>query len=257
MCSGQNQWEEATEWINTFRGREKGVIIIITPEKDRMSGGHGRPLFSLFCPPTVGVCRRNCVFLGEGWWRKRERCYPHFREPVVCKALSLDIASAEERLFPFFHSLRYTLINLLKAATPVSSSLTHLKRQTALNPTRIFSMDASKGKKNQPSPATDSSLSPGLKVKLKGRQAHTLSSLLMAVGQIGSYWWLWNPCNHHFVCPLPIRQQPLPFPRKWSSLWHVWSCKPSRGLSPPSGLHCELGDICFLSSPLSIWALIQ
>lgn len=46
----------------------------------------------------------------------------------------------------FFPSLRYTLINLLKAATPVSSSLTHLKKQTALNPTRIFSMDASEKK---------------------------------------------------------------------------------------------------------------
>lgn len=62
--------------------------------------------------------------------------------------VSLDIASVEERFF--FHSLRYTLINLLKAATPVSSSLTHLKRQTALNPTRIFSMDAGRKKKISP-----------------------------------------------------------------------------------------------------------
>lgn len=161
------------------------------------------------------------------------------------------------KTFSFFHSLRYTLINLLKAATPVSSSLTHLKRQTALNPTRIFSMDASKEKKNQSSPATDSSLSLGLKVKLKGKQAHTSSSLLMAVGQRGSYWRLWNPCNHHFVSPLPTRQQPLPFPHKWSSLWHVCSFKPLLGLSPPSGLHWEPGDICSLSSPLSISALIQ
>lgn len=129
-------------------------------------------VFSFLRPPTVGVRRCNCVFPREGWRRKRERCYPHSREPAVCKAVSLDIASAEERVFPFFHSLRYTLINLLKAATPVSSSLTHLKRQTALKPTRIFSMDASKGgKKKQSSPATDSSLSPGLKMKLKGRQA--------------------------------------------------------------------------------------
>lgn len=74
-------------------------------------------------------------------------CCSHFRELVVCKAVSLDIASMEERFF--FHSLRYTLINLLKAATPVSSSLTHLKRQTALNPTRIFSMDASARKKKE------------------------------------------------------------------------------------------------------------
>lgn len=71
---------------------------------------------------------------------------------MVCKAVSLDIASMEERFFFFLHSLRYTLINLLKAAMPVSSSLTHLKRQTALNPTRIFSMDASRKKKKSVQP---------------------------------------------------------------------------------------------------------
>lgn len=70
----------------------------------------------------------------------------HFRDLVVCKAVSVDIASMEER---FLHSLRYTLINLLKPARPVSSGLTHPKRQAALNPTRIFSMDAS-GKPFQP-----------------------------------------------------------------------------------------------------------
>lgn len=58
----------------------------------------------------------------------------------------MDIASMEER---FLHSLRYTLINLLKPARPVSSSLTHQKSQAALNPTGIFSMDAS-GKSFQP-----------------------------------------------------------------------------------------------------------
>lgn len=133
--------------------------------------------FFFFCPPTVGVRRCNCVFLGEGWWRKRERCYPHFREPVVCKAVSLDIASAEERLFPFFHSLRYTLINLLKAATPVSSSLTHLKRQTALNPTRIFSMDASKGKKKSVQPSNWQLSVTGFKSEGKGKaSAHLVIS---------------------------------------------------------------------------------
>lgn len=64
----------------------------------------------------------------------------------VCKAVLVDIASMEER---FLHSLRYTLINLLKPARPVSSTLTHQKRQAALNPTRIFSMDAG-GKSLQP-----------------------------------------------------------------------------------------------------------
>lgn len=147
-------------------------------------------------------------------------CCSHFRELVVCKAVSLDIASMEERFF--FHSLRYTLINLLKAATPVSSSLTHLKRQTALNPTRIFSMDASarkkkKKEKNRSSPATDSFLSQGLKMKRKERQAHSSSFLLMAVGQRGSCRGVMKPrliglllsiaCMH----PLPTRQQPRPF----------------------------------------------
>lgn len=106
--------------------------------------------FFLFFALQQWVCAAVIVcFCERAGEEKRERCYPHSREPVVCKAVSLDIASAEERIFPFFHSLRYTLINLLKAATPVSSSLTHLKRQTALNPTRIFSVDASKGKKKK------------------------------------------------------------------------------------------------------------
>lgn len=52
----------------------------------------------------------------------------------------------EER---FLHRLRYTLINLLKPARPVSSTLTHQKSQAFLNPTGIFSMDAS-GKSLQP-----------------------------------------------------------------------------------------------------------
>lgn len=64
----------------------------------------------------------------------------------ICKAVSVDIASMEER---FLHTLCYTLINLLKPAMPVSSTLTHQKSQAALNPTRIFSMDAS-GKSLQP-----------------------------------------------------------------------------------------------------------
>lgn len=79
----------------------------------------------------------------------------HFRGlQQLCKAVSVDIASMEER---FLHSLRYTLINLLKPARPVSSTLTHQekkrKSQAAQNPTRIFSMDAS-GKSLQPTQLT-------------------------------------------------------------------------------------------------------
>lgn len=66
--------------------------------------------------------------------------FAHLRDLPLCKAVSMDITSMEER---FLHSLRYTLINLLKPARPVSSTLTHQKSQAALNPTRIFSMDAS------------------------------------------------------------------------------------------------------------------
>lgn len=149
-----------------------------------MSGGHGR---HFFCPPTVGVCL-YCSIIVCFWHRveeENELCCLHFRELVVCKAVSLDIASIEER-FSFFHSLGYTLINLLKAATPVSSSLTHLKRQTALNPTRIFSMDASEKNKNWSRPPNDSFLSQGLKMKRKGRQAHSSSFLLIVVGQRGT-----------------------------------------------------------------------
>lgn len=68
------------------------------------------------------------------------------RDLLVFKAVSVGIASMQER---FLHSLCYTLINLLKPARPVSSTLTHQKSQAALNPTRIFFMDAS-GKSLQP-----------------------------------------------------------------------------------------------------------
>lgn len=138
MYSGQNQWEEATEWINTFRGREKGVIIIITPERDRMSGGHGR----LFFLPSNSGCL-HCSIIVCFWERAGEENAMLFAFQGAGGMQSCVTGySMYGRFFFFFHSLRYTLINLLKAATPVSSSLTHLKRQTALNPTRIFSMDA-------------------------------------------------------------------------------------------------------------------
>lgn len=80
--------------------------------------------------------QHNCVFLGAGGMQSCVTGYSIYGRKIFF-------------LLFFFCSLRYTLINLLKAATPVSSSLTHLKRQTALNPSRIFSMDASE-KKNGP-----------------------------------------------------------------------------------------------------------
>ena len=68
-----------------------------------------------------------------------------FRHLLVCKAV-WDITFLEER---FLHSLCYTLINLLKPARPVSCALIHQKSHAALNPTRIFSMDAG-GKSAEP-----------------------------------------------------------------------------------------------------------
>lgn len=85
-----------------------------------------------------------------------------FRNLPVCKAVSVDIASMQER---FLHSLRYTLINLLKPARPVSSTLTHQKSQAALNPTRIFSMNASG--KSLSSPTADSFLSECAEMHIK------------------------------------------------------------------------------------------
>lgn len=123
------------------------MIIIINPEKDRMSGGHGR----LFCLPTVGVCLHCSIIVC--FWEKAEEenaMLFEFQGAGGMQSCVTGYSIYERRIF--FHSLRYTLINLLKAATPVSSSLTHLKRQTALNPTRIFSMDASE-KKNKICPA--------------------------------------------------------------------------------------------------------
>lgn len=75
---------------------------------------------------------------------------------LVCKAVSVDIASMEER---FLRSLRYTLINLLKPARPVSSSPTQEKSQAALNPSGIFFLDASG--KSSPSLATTDSFPAG------------------------------------------------------------------------------------------------
>lgn len=59
----------------------------------------------------------------------------HFRGlQQLCKAVSVDIASMEER---FLHSLRYTLINLLKPARPVSSTLTHQEKKEKARQLRI------------------------------------------------------------------------------------------------------------------------
>lgn len=95
---------------------------------------------SSVCMCVIFLCVYEGVRTRGGWY-----C-AYFRDFPVCKAVLVDIASMEER---FLHSLRYTLINLLKPARPVSSTLTHQKRQAALNPTRIFSMNAG-GKSLEP-----------------------------------------------------------------------------------------------------------
>lgn len=86
------------------------------------------------------------TFRGDGWGG----------DLLVCKAVSVDIASMEER---FLRSLHYTLINLLKPARPVSSSPTQEKSQAALNPSGIFFLDASG--KSSPSLATTDSFPAG------------------------------------------------------------------------------------------------
>ena len=125
------------------------MVIGLTLEKDWISGGHGRLFAFKQYLLRVCVCERESGIFVCFYQRDRARCgwyYAHFRDSVVCKAVLVDIASMEER---FLHSLRYTLINLLKPARPVSSSLTHQKSRAAQNVTRIFSMDAS-GKSFQP-----------------------------------------------------------------------------------------------------------
>ena len=85
-----------------------------------MSGGHGR-LFALQ-QRLLHVCVCS-IFV---WY-----C-AHFRGlQQLCKAVSVDIASMEER---FLHSLRYTLINLLKPARPVSSTLPHQEKKKKKKP---------------------------------------------------------------------------------------------------------------------------
>lgn len=137
MCSKQKQGERETACINTFV--EAGGIIIgwvgpwqtLTP-----------PAVCLSPACTCSVFVRVCWRASKSWWLRA-----HFRDLSVCKAVSVDIASMEER---FLHSLRYTLINLLKPARPVSNTLTHQKSQTALNPTRIFWFMDGSGKSFQP-----------------------------------------------------------------------------------------------------------
>lgn len=78
-------------------------------------------------------------------------------------------------------------------------------------------MPVKKNRKICPALQTDSFLSQGLKMKRKGRQAHSSSFLLMVVGQrvavAGGYeaplivLLLSIACMH----PLPTRQQPRPF----------------------------------------------
>lgn len=69
----------------------------------------------------------------------------HIFDLPVCKAVSVDITSMEKG---FLHRFCYTLINLLKPARPVSSTL-NTSEKPALNPARIFSMNAG-GKSLQP-----------------------------------------------------------------------------------------------------------
>lgn len=130
-----------------------------------------------FFLPSNSVSSACMRFYGRGRARRGWYC-AHFGDGVggggvdllVCKAVSVDIASMEER---FLRSLRYTLINLLKPARPVSSSPTQEKSQAALNPSGIFFLDASG--KSSPSLATTDSFPAGGGGCTKRRQTHTSS----------------------------------------------------------------------------------
>lgn len=192
MFSKQKQSEKETGRINTFRGRGRDTITGLTLEWDRMSGGHGR-LFAL------QQCRLHlCVqYIFVRLWEtcsKMRVVLCTFQG--LCKAVSVDIASMEER---FLHSLRYTLINLLKPSRPVSSTLTHQKSQAALNPTRIFSMDASgKSLRLHSWHLSVRVCRNAYKVQTN---IHLIISLLMDVSWGGScHKGSWNPSNNRVVC---------------------------------------------------------
>ncbi len=146
MLTTENVFQAKTEWEENRKDKHiqwKREDYWTNPGERQDEWGP----WQTFCPPTVPppcVCVCICSLFVCFYERFRARCEwycANFRDSLLCKAVSVDIASMEER---FLHSLRYTLINLLKPARPVSSTLTHQKSQATLNPARIFSMDASR-----------------------------------------------------------------------------------------------------------------
>lgn len=179
-----------------------------------MSEGHGRLLALQQCLFCVYVQYISLQAASCGW------LCAHCWDLPVCKAVSVDIASMEER---FLHSLCYTLINLLKPARPVSSTLTHQKNQAVLNPTRIYSLDVS-GKSLQPHRWQ---LSVSVQKCIKQRQTYTL------LISHGGYWVGWQIAQRFHEAPGTVRmlvyiafQHPHSIAdtsraNTWSNLWSV------------------------------------